>query len=771
MQNKFRLRPISGAIAMVGATIFSQAVLAEYILEEVVVTAQKRAQSIQDIGIAVTAFSGDDMKELGFNTPADMAAQTPGMDIKTTVGTQNPIITIRGVGSNDTNANNNPSAAVHVDEVYLPSSAYLGFQLFDIERVEVLKGPQGTLYGRNSTAGAVNFITRKPTDSFEALIEATVGNFGQLDAEGFVSGPISDSVRGRVAVSSKQSDGHIKTIGTRGYENVGGEDFGTDDNGVPRVVPDIGSYQGDSKTGGLDVLSWRASIEADASDTVMISAGIHGSQDNSENFIYKWKGEFLGYEGDGSSDPFDTASTILPEIDAEALGGYFRIEADFSFATLTAVTGYETLDRTMEEEDGSPLRFFDTVFEDDLNAFSQEIRLSNTTDNGTSWVAGFFYSEEEADVTKTAIATDDFLTWPVTNFEQEGEAWALFGQVEQPLSEVFKLTVGLRYTDEEKTYDGGSIDADPYNTGILGPGPGGLRDFGILVPDRTTSIDTQKWDDTDLSGKVALVYTPNDDWLVYASYSKGYKAGGFDGSTITNPTSNRSDNPDLSPVSGQNPILAPFDSETLYAFELGFKSTLADSTLQLNGSLFNYQYEDMQVEAAVETEIGTTSIRTNAGEAEIQGIELEAWYRPLPGLDLKVGVALLDTEVTKWDGAEDFEGNETPDSPESTFNGLARYGWQLDSGPYMAASVDFSYTDTMFKTVGNEEIGKTDSYSLVNARLSMTGTDDNWHLALWGKNLADEEYVSNVRIFDASAQQLVYGMPRTYGLTLSYNWR
>ena len=758
---------------MAGATIFSQAVLAEYTLEEVVVTAQKRAQSIQDIGIAVTAFTGDDMKELGFNTPADMAAQTPGMDIKTTVGMQNPVITIRGVGSNDTNANNNPSAAVHVDEVYLPSSAYLGFQLFDIERVEVLKGPQGTLYGRNSTAGAVNFITSKPTDEFEAYAEATVGNFGLVEAEGFVSGAISDSVRGRLAISRKQSDGHIKTLGTRGYENEGGGDFGTDDNGESRFVPSIGDYQGDSSTGGLDVLSWRASIEADVSDSVMISAGIHGSRDKSENFIYKWEGEFLGYEGDGSTDPFETASTLLPEVDAEALGGYIRIEADLPFATLTSLTGYETLDRTMDEEDGSPFRFFDTSFDEDLTAFSQEIRLSNTTENYTSWVAGFFYSEEDADISKTAIATDDFFTWPQTSFEQKGEAWALFGQLEQPLGEAFKLTAGLRYTDEEKTYDGGSIDPDPYNMGVLGPGPGGLRDFGLLVPGRTSSIDTQEWDDTDLSGKLAIDYTPNDDWLMYASFSKGYKAGGFDGSTIVNPTSNRTDNPDLSPIEGQNPLLAPFDSETLNAFELGFKSTLANNTLQLNGSVFFYLYEDMQVEALVETPIATNSIRTNAGEAEIQGIELEAWYRPLPGLDLKAGIALLDTEITKWDAddANEFEGNETPDSPKTTFNGLARYAWDLNSGPLMAASVDFAYTDTVFKTVGNEEIGQTDSYFVTNARLSMTGGDESCQVALWGKNLSDEEYVTNIRIFDDTAQQLVYGMPRTYGLTLSYNWR
>lgn len=732
-----------------------------YGIEEIVVTAQKRAQNMQDIGIAVTAFSGDDIRDLGLGNPKDLAAQTPGMDIKTSVGNQNPIITIRGVGLNDVNANNNPSAAVHVDEVYLSSAAYLGFQLFDIERVEVLKGPQGTLYGRNTTAGAVNFITAKPTDAFTAGVTTTLANYETFETEGYVSGPLNESVRGRIAVSYKQSDGHIENVGTAGFAGLSG------DPAVPGI-PDIGS----DDVGGMDVFSWRTTLEADLSDTVSLTLGLHGSRDKSENAIYKWNGSFSGALTDLSysdtqitDDVYTVAATRNPKVDADAFGGYLRMEADLPFASFVSLTGYESLDRTMEEEDGSPMRFFDQDYSDDIWSASQEFRLTNSSDSGLTWVAGLYFGKEKLDIAKEALTTDDFLTHPYTEFTQEGESLGVFGQLEIPVTDTIKVTAGLRYTDEEKTYDGGSVD---------------LKNFGFdpleasnrLVPGRTTTIDTQKWADEDISGKLAIDYTPNNDWLFYGSISKGFKSGGFDGSTIVNVKDQTGVRP-ADPIFGANPLFQPFESETVLSYEAGFKSTLLDNTLQLNGAVFFYDYEDMQVEANVATDIGNNSIRTNAGKSEIKGLELELWWRPLAGLDIKTGLALLDTEITQWEGddSELFEGNQAPDAPEKAFNAMVRYELPLNNGMILAPSLDMNYADAVFKTVGNEPFAKADAYFLANARLTLNAADEAWQTALWVKNLADKEYVTNVRVFEAgAAEQLVYGMPRTFGITFSYNW-
>jgi len=763
MKGKFQRNTLYTAVLTTSLVCGVENVLADnnYGIEEVVVTAQKRSQNLQDIGIAVTAFSGDDIRDLGLGNPKDLAAQTPGMDIKTSVGNQNPIITIRGVGLNDVNANNNPSAAVHVDEVYLSSAAYLGFQLFDIERVEVLKGPQGTLYGRNTTAGAVNFIAAKPTDAFAAGVTTTLANYETFETEGYISGPLNENVRGRIAVSYKQSDGHIENVGTVGFAGLSG------DPAVPGI-PDIGS----DHVGGMDVFSWRTTLEADLSDTVSLTLGLHGSRDKSENAIYKWNGSFSGALTDLNysdtqitDDVYTVAATRNPKVDADAFGGYLRMEADLPFASFVSLTGYESLDRTMEEEDGSPMRFFDQDYSDDIWSASQEFRLTNSSDNGLTWVAGLYFGKEKLDIAKEALTTDDFLTHPFTEFTQEGESLGVFGQLEIPVTDTIKVTAGLRYTDEEKTYDGGSVD---------------LKNFGFdpleasnrLVPGRTTTIDTQKWADEDISGKLAIDYTPNNDWLFYGSISKGFKSGGFDGSTIVNVKDQTGVRP-ADPIFGVNPLFQPFESETVLSYEAGFKSTLLDNTLQLNGAVFFYDYQDMQVEANVATDIGNNSIRTNAGKSEIKGLELELWWRPLVGLDIKAGVALLDTEITQWEGADSqlFEGNQAPDAPEQAFNAMLRYELPLNNGMILAPSLDMNYADAVFKTVGNEPFAKADAYFLANARLTLNAADETWHTALWVKNLADREYVANVRVFEAgAAEQLVYGMPRTFGITFSYNW-
>jgi len=347
-------------------------------IEEVIVTAQKREQNMQDVGIVVTTFTSYQLRDFKLYEPKDIASQTPGLDIKNAVGNTNPVITIRGVGLNDYNSNNNPSTAAHVNEVYMASSAYLSFQLFDIERIEVLKGPQGTLYGRNSTAGTVNFITARPTEELDASMEVGYGNYNTLDVRGHISNKITENLSGRFAFMTRNSGGHIENDGTIGNSAGDARIILFGDSVLPGPVPAIGK---DDKSAETDVYAWRASFDWIASDDIDIFFSIHGSEDTSNQWVYSLRTEDAAGFSAPDDDPFTVYSDFEPTIDSSGLGGSLRIDWDLPVGTLTSVTGYEELDRVMGEEDASPYRLTQSEFFGDLYEITQEIRLTSTTED------------------------------------------------------------------------------------------------------------------------------------------------------------------------------------------------------------------------------------------------------------------------------------------------------------------------------------------------------------------------------------------------------
>lgn len=791
------LKPLSlaaaVALALPGTTVHAQA------LEEVVVTAQKRAQSMQDVGIAVTAFTSRQLDELGITKPIDLAAQTPGLEIKNTVGNSNPVITIRGVGLNDYNTNNNPSAAVHVDEVYLGSNGYLGFQLFDIEQVEVLKGPQGTLFGRNTTAGSVNFFTRKPSQTLEANIEAQYGNYNKRELKGGVGGPLTDTLGARFAFISNQADGHLDAQPTPaaavGYTPIPGQ------------IDPLSSFAGDDSLGDTDTQAARLSLQWQPSDALDVLLSVHGSHDKSELWVPSQiqdhhfvaggtpaalqvlQGFNTSLSGDpavpfpplplteftvpGLSDAYDVYVNQVPEVDGKQYGAMLKIDWDLPFATLTSITGTEVLDREQQYEYGSPLRIYNTPFSDDLSQWTQELRLTGERGED-NWVVGAFYMEDEVDfskevslidVTTMALtprllsflppeAADEFYSLPLSGYAdidyvQEGESWAVFGQYEWRFDPRWNLTTGLRYTQEDKTFRGGTVGRSA--------AAGYPSLMNVLYDDLPLSVD-KAYDADDLSGKVALDWTPHDDVLVYLSYSKGFKSGGFDGSTILRESATE-----------------PFDAETLWSTELGFKTTLLDGSMQLNGALYHYDFEDMQAEVTVLLESGNTeSVRRNAGKAEIIGGELEVWWRPLTGLDLRAGVAALDSGILEFDSDDPaeaalYEGNDVPDAPELTYNAMARYEWPLGDQLRMSAVLDVSHSEEAYRDLNNTEAYMAESYTLWGARVGLGAEDGRWEAFLWSQNLTDEQY--QVRASSPPHGLVAFhNMPRTFGIGLTYEW-
>ncbi|MEY3005674.1 MAG: hypothetical protein RI942_16 [Pseudomonadota bacterium] len=752
-------------------------------LEEVIVSAQKRDQNMQDVGVAVTSFSESELKDLRIMRPEDLSSQTPGLDIKNSLGAVNPIFTIRGIGLNDYNTNNNPSVGVYVDEVYMSSGAYLSFNLFDIERVEVLKGPQGTLYGRNTSGGAINFHTAKPTEEFEAYIEADYGNWNTMRVEAAVSGPLGDSVRGRLAMQANQSDGYYKNNGTTVTTGLVGRDAQVLDGlGAALGMPPAGEahpgnpYQApDDDFFEQDNFSIRGTLDFDISDTVQARASMHYVKDESDMLVRSMDGDAVDRNGftPTDNDPY-TVDANLPwgsQMDNKGYGGYLKVDIDLSFATLTSITGYESMERLLPFEESSPWRILDTLFSDDMSQFSQELRLTSNGDGDLFWITGLYYGDEEIGFRKDILGLDVITrTSLATEYKQNADNWAAFLHTEYKLSDDLNLIAGIRYSDDHKDYTGGSfVPIAPF-------GPYGTDLAPIILGAPQYSSDG--FDEDDVSGKLGLDWNISDDALLYGSISKGYKSGGYDGSTITNEAS-----------------FTPFFGETLWAYEAGLKLTLADGTVRWNSAAFFYDFSDIQAEAqrALPNFGGGDpvyeSIRTNVGEADIWGIESELWWAPTDELDIKLGIAYLDTEITTWnsdgldsddpdvvaDALADIEahvGNEIPDSPQLTFNGLFRYTTSISNSLAGMAQVDFNYVDDTYKNIDNDDYLKAPSYWLVNARIGIASADDTWSAMLWGKNLGDEIYYRE-RI-DNFGPQWVYetpGVPRSYGITVSYAWR
>jgi iron complex outermembrane receptor protein len=716
-------------------------------LAEVVVTAQKREQSLLDVGIDISVVTGEDLARLRVDEIDDLSRHISNMNVKNTLGATNPVVTIRGVGLNDFNANSNPTAGVYVDEVFLTSTAMMGFQLFDMDRVEVLKGPQGTLYGRNTTAGAVSFITRKPTREFEAYARAGYADYQAFESEGAIGGPMGEAFAFRIAAKYEdQGTGFSK-------DRISGDDFGA-----------------------ADRFAWRAQLEWQPSETLSGTLNVHGGTDRSNSYGIEHFGtqdpvtfdvcqpilegrvdpsscvDFFGYS-DTDGDPYKGDYDLLSRVDVESLGASLQVNADLGAVRLTSITGYESLERKQAEDfDGSPFRSVDSTWDANVDQYSQELRLSSSG-SAINWLAGVFYSYDQVDTGggNRFDSSDLFFTILSTDWRQRTQSAAAFGHVEWPLSDALSLVTGLRYTWEEKEFVGGTTDLNPTGSScILDPGcvPGFVGPFAL------TSTD-DRIEETELSGTIGLNYKPSESWLVYGSVGKGFKSGGYFGG-----------------ITFSNAELAPFDPEKLIAYESGFKARLAGDTLQLSGAAFYYDYQDIQTFVQVSTGGISVLKLDNVDEAEVYGVDFDLAWRPARGLDLRAGVGYVHTKLGAFvsELGPQGAGKQLPNAPQWTFEGMASYEWPVGTQYSMSVGVDASYTDSVFKEALNFGYLAAPSYWLTNARVAFGAADTHWELAAWAHNLGEEEYI--VDAFDNGVGNGIrlFGEPRTYGVTFTYRW-
>ncbi|MCQ3830863.1 TonB-dependent receptor [Microbulbifer elongatus] len=724
------------AIALAGTLTASGTLAQQSVLEEVTVTAQKREQSLQDVSVAVSAFSGDAIEKMGFEEGLDITQQVPNMNYFAIFGeASSPSVSLRGISLVNFSDSWESPVSIYVDDVYRGNPAGSAIQLFDLERVEVLRGPQGTLYGRNTTGGLVHYVSRKPTETLEATASASYGSYSERILEGTVSGPLHRNIRGRIAVKSTHNDGWQTNV-------VTGEKLNDTDSYGYRTQLEIDladhsslllSLHGssaDQQSVGFAHLGYLESPDAGAATCSIVRiqngkcfsanpglGGISGEQAVDGNFGPEY---VASGAADGLAtriDTFGTSATLIH---------------DFEGFTLTSITAYEELDKLLQDDgDGLPAVWFDEQYAVDAEQYTQEIRLNGVTQN-SNWVTGAYYYKDDRGLNTQAPTTADGL-WHQEIVTLDSTSWALFGQVEYDLSSTFTLVSGLRYTEEQRDF---SQDA----------GPSFYAD----------AVDTQKkLSDQATTGRIGLDWRPSEKTLAYASYSTGFKSGGFSGSYNRN---------DLA--------TDPVGAETINNFELGLKTTIAD-IYRLNAAAFHYQVQDFQAQVFISVAEG--SVITNAGDVAGSGMELELTAPLTDNFEVIAGAGWLSTE---FDSEQSFivaadsytlDGNELPSAPGFTYNLVARYYQSLGSSGELVLQGDYAWQDDHYLQVENDPYSMQSAYGLANAKISWHSPTDTYSVEAFARNLTNEEYFTYQNTLGADWGYGVWGQPRTAGLR--FNWK
>ena len=698
------------------------------ILEEVVVTAQKREESIQDVPITITAFSNDDLQFHHLANSNDLAAVTPGLNINGPYVDSNPKIVMRGLGTDDFTQTFQSTVGFYLDEVYLGSVVGATVGLFDLERVEVLKGPQGTLYGRNTTGGAINFISRKPGDEFAVNGKVGVGNFDSWEVEGGIDMPLTENLKARVALKS-----YVRQEGT------------TKNRANGDTLNDSEYQAGRAQLLYTPQENFTALVIFDA--FFNDSDGLVGQQINGQ----VGGADYLGYQ-DTDNDNYAGEYTRRGADKIDMWGAALHLDWDLGWGQVKSISAYRTFDHfRIHEPDSTAAVTFETEDTSDYEQFSQELRLHTDLSDNISLVAGAYYYTDELNSSNFAFYTDSGYT-AITNWvpTQDVESYAVFGNIEFDITQQLTLFGGVRWTYEKRDYTYEAHDVLPDANGR----PLVNQIYWTYVP--LTNIE-EDWDA--VTGEAGLSYALNDDFMIYGKYSRGFKSGGFDG---------------LAFDVGE---LEPYDPEFINAFEIGTKTTLLNGRLQANLALYYYELSDMQAVTEIpdpNQPIGSIVAIDNAAKAEIKGLDLDIIAQPTDELFLSFGLSLLDTKIKEFQSlGRDLSGDELYSAPPVNFNARAEYHFALGNGGSITPGVQVTYTADMFFDVDNDVARRfrPGSYYLVDTRVQYDAPDGNYYIALWAKNVLDEEYITYANALDISTIDVAFfNVPRTFGAEIGFNF-
>ncbi len=776
-------------------------------IEVIEVTAQKRAQSINEVPLSITAFNGEMLNEKGIENSTDLAASVPGFAFSESHSGV-PIYTMRGVGFNESSAQASATVGVYVNEVATPFPIMTRGPMLDIERVEVLKGPQGTLYGRNSTGGAINYITAKPTEDFEAGVKTSVGNYQTVNVEGFVSGGLSESVQARLAVKSLTSGEGWQKSATRDAE------LGKKDKLAVRFS--LAAQLSDSTTADFTYNYWTDKSDSTAPQLVHAQYAKpegHPVREIIESLFAITNPAPIG--DDATIADWSYGET--PSVNLENQDAALTINTELSNGmTFTSLTSYGTFtDAGSEYERGgvpgapydavpdgfksgylltNPPEFIKNDYStttSDIESFAQEFRLNGSSGIAT-WVAGVYYSDNEVvtNQRQTFELTSSTNLHPaisIANFPavdnsgtQNSTTTAIFASADWQVSDELVITTGIRYTNDESIFSGctGDIGDGSFSTfanvalplfGLLPTSPN--SDVGgcvTLDESGQSALVEKELNEDSLSWRFAANYSINSDTSVYASYSRGFKAGSF---------------PTLAAFTSAQ--FEPVVQEQVDAYELGIKATVADGAAQINAAAFYYDYADKQLLTKIPDPIfGRLFALRNVPESNVTGAEVDIQWMLTDEFTITAAASYVNTEITDFVGTNqlgqelDFSGSSFPLTSELQSSITAEYEWQATENTFARIALDASYTgeaNTDYEGVDDNGVAQYDdrfimeSYTLINARIGIYDEDETWSVYLWARNLTDEFYTNNT-LMQTDMIVRYAGMPRTVGISFNYNW-
>ncbi|WP_374593939.1 TonB-dependent receptor [Sphingosinicella sp.] len=748
-------------------------------LEMITVTARRRAESLQDTPIAISAVTSEGLAQRGIETVTQIGDFTPNVKFNSSVpvsaSNATAAIFIRGIGQNDYQLSADPGVGLYLDGVYISRGVGNVLDVMNVERIEVLRGPQGTLFGRNTIGGAVSVVTQKPTDTLGGNFEVSTGSHNRVQLKGILNLPLAEGIYSNVAGFYHKRDGYVK--------------------GVVDGAPDLGD---------TDNLAGRFALRLEPSSNVTIDLAVDGSrtrENSAPNVMLRvdenapaaqaWN---AGYSGAGAicADPLNPARltdqrcynsqwALAPyrhggtfsaisdvfangnpkpyqsgsDVDIWGISGTieWKITDDLTLKSITAyrkVTGFWTRD-----SDHSPASIVQTNSDWTQDQFSEELQLLGETGDGRlNWVIGGYYSSESGNHKDLVNLIDAvFLSGAVL----DGESLAAFGQATYEIVDNLNLTAGIRWTEDKKTFgnanqyvvEAGFLTGLPFN-----PDGSGLQNGDPLMGPlgQTATITDRAW-----TPMVSLAYRWSPELLTYVSYSEGFKGGGF-----------------TQRVFPPFAFIPSFKPETSTTYEFGFKSDLAGRTLRLNGAAFLNDYDDLQVTVNDPT-LGFAPIIQNAAKARIKGIELELEARPVDALRIEAGIGYLDAKYRRVDiralNAGVTTDTKLQNAPKWTLSAGISYLIEAPGLGSFQPRVDWSYRSRVYNDAVNNPLLVQDGYHLVNASIAFNDESERWGLSLGVKNLTKEVYLgSGYADAFGGITEGVYGRPREWYLSARYKF-
>jgi iron complex outermembrane recepter protein len=760
--------------AMLVLPVFCSGMLTAQELEEVLVTAERRTESIQEVPLSVAVVGGNDIQVGKISDLNDIAFKVPGVTFNEfNVG--EPRLYIRGIGNSSDSAASDQAVGVFLDEVYIGRTGGVGFDLFDLERIEILRGPQGTLYGKNTNGGAINIVTSRPSQDNEVKLSASAGNYDMYSFNGLVNGGITDSIAGKLVAQYQQRDGYgdnvitpdeIKTLGDLSNSRLIGNS--------------IGAAGGGDELDDAEKGSVRGQLLFDLSDTMSLLVGGDYTKDKTNGICRHLQnldqaiqglGPFwaLGMSDKYKSDDRNCSTQFNVDQEREIYGAMARFEMDLEWADFISITAWRESDYNFVDDlTGIPLidlaapappgtglppgawtppeNVIDGV-DENASQFSQEFRFTGTSDS-VDWVMGVFYMDEEVDRKEEYYTQYNTLLQLGLGLAGIGDvlftqdntttSMAVYGQADWHVTEQWTLTYGGRYSYDEKKITQDAID-------LMGGGP--PTGVPLIGPEFSAPVKADD-DWSDYTNKVSVSYQPNDDIMLYATYSEGYKSGAFP-SQANQPS-----------AAGQT-----VDPETVDNYEAGVKSAWWDNRIQFNLSVYFMDYNDLQV-----FDLNNRLLLVlSSAQAESNGVDMDFNVLLMDNLVISTSYNYSDATYTDFISStgNDYGGNDLVYAPENAFSIDADYRLDIGSAGTLDFNVSYNWKDDYFTNASNAEKTRQDDVGMIGASIGWTSTDESWMASVWGKNLDDEQQLASLIVDPTQITSESYMPPRTYGVTLT----